>query len=207
MALYSYNPELRFDIKDTATLGETPAARDRIVQLQELRDRLKEELLKSQERQAKYYNQRHQPRLFKRRDLVKLSTRNLRLKDKKLQPRWVGPFRVLERIGSQAYRLALPEKYARLHDVFPVQFIEEYRPREDQSPMPLPDLEDDEEWEIEEVKDKAIIKGQLHYLVKWEGWPTEYNQWIPEEDMGNARRAIQRYEKHQKKLETSKARD
>jgi Chromo (CHRromatin Organisation MOdifier) domain len=206
MALYSYNPELRFDIKDTATLAETPAARDRIVRLQELRDRLKEELLKSQERQAKYYNQRHQPRLFKRGNLVKLSTRNLRLKDKKLQPRWIGPLRILERIGSQAYRLALPEKYARLHDVFPVQFIEEYRPREDQPPMPLPDLEDDEEWEIEEVKDKASIKGQTHYLVKWEGWPTEYNQWIADKDMGNAGRAIQRYEKHRKKPEASRAR-
>ena len=83
--------------------------------------------------------------MFKRGDLVKLSTRNLRLKDKKLQPRWIGPLRILERIGSQAYRLALPEKYARLHDVFPVQFIEEYRPREDQPSMPLPDLEDDKE--------------------------------------------------------------
>jgi hypothetical protein len=47
MALYGYNLELRFDIKDAATKGETLAARDRIVRLQELRDRLKEELLKS----------------------------------------------------------------------------------------------------------------------------------------------------------------
>jgi len=36
--------------------------------------------------------------------------------------------------------------------------------------------------------------------VKWEGWPTEYNQWIPEEDMGNAKQAILRFEKRQKKL-------
>jgi hypothetical protein len=109
MALYGYNLELRFDIRDAATKGEVPAARDRILRLQELRDRLREELLKSQERQAKYYNQKHQPKLFKRKDLVKLSTRNLRLKDKKLQPRWIGPLRILERIGSQAYKLALPE--------------------------------------------------------------------------------------------------
>jgi hypothetical protein len=84
MALYGYNLELRFDIKDAATKGEIPAAHDRILRLQELRDRLREELLKSQERQVKYYNQKHQPKLFKRGDLVKLSTRNLGLKDKKL---------------------------------------------------------------------------------------------------------------------------
>jgi uncharacterized protein (UPF0371 family) len=69
----------------------------------------------------------------------------------------------------------------------------------------MPDLEDEEEWEVEEVKDKTTIKGQLHYLVKWEGWPTEYNQWIADEDMGNANQAIQRYEKHQKKLKASKS--
>jgi hypothetical protein len=200
MALYGYNPELRFDIEDAATKGETPAARDRILRLQELRDRLREELLKSQERQAKYYNQKHQPKLFKRGELVKLSTRNLRLKDKKLQPRWIGPFRILERIGSQAYRLALPEKYARLHDVFPIQFIEDFKLRDNDQPlMPMPDLEDDEEWEIEEVKDRATIKGTTHYLVKWEGWPTEYNQWIPEEDMSNAQEVIRRYERIKKK--------
>ena len=65
--------------------------------------------------------------------------------------------------------------------------------------MPLPDLEDDKEQEIEEVKDKAVIKGTIHYLVKWEGWPTEYNQWIPEEDMDNALGAIRRYERNIKK--------
>lgn len=195
-ALYGYDPELRFDIEDTVNQGEVPAARDRILRLHELRNRLKDELLKSQERQAKYYNQRHIPRLFKRGDLVKLSTRNLRLKDKKLQPRWIGPLRILQRIGSQAYRLTLPEKYARLHDVFPIQFIEEYKPRDNQPPMPLPDLEDEDEFEIEEIKDKAIIQGQIHYLVKWKGWPTEYNQWIPEENMEHAREAIQQYQRN-----------
>jgi hypothetical protein len=35
--------------------------------------------------------------------------------------------------------------------------------------MLMPNLEDDEEWKIKEVKDKATIKGTTHYLVKWEG--------------------------------------
>src|SRR6266496_6004452 len=40
IALYSYNPELRFDVGDTVTPGEAPAARDRVVRLQDLRNRL-----------------------------------------------------------------------------------------------------------------------------------------------------------------------
>ena len=45
--------------------------------------------------------------------------------------------------------------------MFPIQAIEEFKPRDDdnQPPMPMPNLEDDEEWEIEEVKDRATIKG------------------------------------------------
>jgi hypothetical protein len=30
----------------------------------------------------------------------------------------------------------------------------------------MPDLEDEQEWEIEEVKDKTQIKGETYYLVK-----------------------------------------
>jgi len=59
--------------------------------------------------------------------------------------------------------------------VFPIQFIEDFKLRDGQPLMLMPNLEDDEEWEIEEVKDRATIKGTMHYLVKWEGWPTEYN--------------------------------
>jgi hypothetical protein len=83
--------------------------------------------------------------------------------------------------------------------VFPIQLIEEFRAREDQPLMPIPDLEDEEEWEIEEIKAKDQINEQTHYLVKWEGWPTEYNQWIPEQDMGNAQGAIQAFERRKKK--------
>jgi hypothetical protein len=31
-----------------------------------------------------------------------------------------------------------------------------------------------------------VIKGQDYYLVKWVGWPTEYNLWVPGIDMDNA---------------------
>ena len=66
---------------------------------------------------------------------------------------------ILKRIGSQAYRLALPTKYYCLHNVFPIQDIKEYKPREGQPLMPIPDLDDEGEWEVEEVKEEAVIKG------------------------------------------------
>ena len=36
----------------------------------------------------------------------------------KLSPRFIGPYEILERVGPVAYRLALPMKLAKLHDVF-----------------------------------------------------------------------------------------
>ena len=30
----------------------------------------------------------------------------------------------------------------------------------------MPDLDDDDEYEVEEVKDEAILKGEKYYLVK-----------------------------------------
>ncbi|PFH44626.1 hypothetical protein AMATHDRAFT_116671, partial [Amanita thiersii Skay4041] len=40
---------------------------------------------------------------------------------------------------------------------------------------PPPDLKNgDEEWEVEEVRDSRVRQGgQIEFLVKWKGYPTE----------------------------------
>ncbi|GKB46424.1 hypothetical protein Tco_0897177 [Tanacetum coccineum] len=43
----------------------------------------------------------------------------------KLNPRYVGPFKVLEKGGSVAYKLEVPEELSRVHNTFHLQFIEE----------------------------------------------------------------------------------
>ena len=64
----------------------------------------------AQELQAQYYDRKHHAVEFIENQLVLLSTVNLRIKGKpaKLKRRFVGPFWVLECIGRQVYRLALP---------------------------------------------------------------------------------------------------
>jgi hypothetical protein len=60
------------------------------------------------------------------------------------------------------------------------------------------DLEDNKEWEVKEVKDKLQQKGKTSYLVKWKGWPTEYNLWVFKADIRNAQEAIQSFRKTRK---------
>ena len=49
-------------------------------------------------------------------------------KGKKLQPRYIGPFSILQRVGKVAYRLELPVSLSRIHDVFLVSLPKKYHP-------------------------------------------------------------------------------
>ena len=44
----------------------------------------------------------------------------------KLSPRYIGPYRIVERIGEVAYRLEFPFDLNRIHDVFHVSMLCKY---------------------------------------------------------------------------------
>ncbi|RVW85843.1 hypothetical protein CK203_035296 [Vitis vinifera] len=44
----------------------------------------------------------------------------------KLNPRFVGPFEVLERVGTLAYKVALPPSLFKIHNVFHVLTLRKY---------------------------------------------------------------------------------
>ena len=46
----------------------------------------------------------------------------------KLSPRFIGPFEILERVGTVAYRLVLPPNMSSVHEVFHVSMLQKYTP-------------------------------------------------------------------------------
>ncbi|KDN70668.1 hypothetical protein CSUB01_08324 [Colletotrichum sublineola] len=65
--------------------------------------------------------------------------------------------------------------------------------------LPELDLEDDI-WEVEEVVAHQGSGDDLSYLVKWAGWPAEYNTWEPLDHLEDAKEAVRKYERQRKRV-------
>ncbi len=72
----------------------------------------KKHLLAAQNRQKSYADTKRREISFDVGTQVLLNTSNIKLKmpgARKLLPRWIGPFKVLKKVGKVAYKLELPE--------------------------------------------------------------------------------------------------
>ncbi|GJZ38620.1 hypothetical protein Tco_0585183 [Tanacetum coccineum] len=79
----------------------------------------------AQRRQKSYENIRRKPMVFQVGDKVMLKVSPWKGvvhfgKRGKLNPRYVGPFKVIERVGTVAYKLELPQQLSRVHNTFHV---------------------------------------------------------------------------------------
>ena len=90
---------------------------------------------------------------------VILLTKNIKLKAGKLEPKFIGPFRILKCISNSAYKLELPSIYDHLYPTFHVFLLKEYIAKKGQEPYlypsgELPELANNnkkQEWEVEAI--------------------------------------------------------
>jgi hypothetical protein len=108
--------------------ARTEAAGDLLRTRDDILAEAHQRLLQAQQLAKKYYDAHHREAEFAEGDWVWLhllhrTTQSLDPRAKcRLGPRYAGPFRALERVGTLAYHLELPP-VARIHDVFHVSLL------------------------------------------------------------------------------------
>ncbi|MBW0527152.1 hypothetical protein O181_066867 [Austropuccinia psidii MF-1] len=142
--------------------------------LQSVQKAVKEELESAIKRFKKYADRnRAIPPNFQPGDKVLLAFKKIKKArpTKKLSKRWLGPFKVLKKIGGHAYHLKLPQQWKSVHPVFHFSLLEQVKqstiPNQHQFPSPPVILEEQEEWELAQVLDSKLKRGTLWYLVEW----------------------------------------
>ena len=179
---------------DSVSLVSTnvPATEKWIERLVKTQETAKQALQDAQERQRKYRNMHRRQVDFQPGEMVYLSTKNLPLKQgaevEKLLPRFIGPFKIMEKIGKNAYKLDLPET-VRLYPVFNVRYLRifidpdiVFPGRKIDRPPPVI-TQYGEEFVVEKILAKRIRRGKTEYKVRWKGYSALDDSWEPEQTL------------------------
>jgi len=161
--------------------------------MQDIDQQGKQTLENTRESIKKYYDRKaKEQHRIEVGDLVMLNAKNIHTErpSKKLSPKLYGPFNVLEKKGSRAYKLDISPRW-KIHPVFDVSLLEPYRPtnrpNREQPPRDPEEIEGDLEWEVERTAKSEIISytrkvrgrnkpmKELRYFVKWKGWAKDDN--------------------------------
>ena len=173
---------------NVATVDNSLRERDRIIRL------LKENLQKSQHRMKQVADAKRTERTFKVGDFVYLRLQPFRQtslawrENKKLAPKFFGPFPVLEWVGQVAYRLQLPVASS-IHPVFHVSCLKKKIGEQVTVQTELPPVDDAGRMKLEPlaVLDRRLVKRNnravTQVLIHWTNSFLEDATWEYWQDM------------------------
>lgn len=143
----------------------------------------------SQAEYERWYNARHTNKTFTVGDWVLISTRNLNLRraSRKLADKYIGPYQVIRRVGTSglAYEVRFPSTI-KIHNAFDVRYLDPWNSRERAATEP----EDhpffaEETFNVETIIDHRGPRSRRQYLVKWKGYDSLENSWVPRKDFAD----------------------
>jgi hypothetical protein len=156
---------------------------------------IRDNLRVAQPRQKNYVDTHRRELTFKVGDYVYLKVspmRNVRRFNMKgkLAPRYVGPFKILERCEEVAYQLELPESLSGVHDVFHVSQLKKCL-RVPEEKIPLEELAVKEDLTYEEYPKKIletverVTRSRTIKMckVQWNQYLEDEATWEREEDL------------------------
>lgn len=119
---------------------------------------------------------------------------------KKLDDKWFGPFKIEQVVSKNAYKLALPANFRKVHPVFNITRLRRFIPdtvegRTAEVPPPPVIVDNREEYHVERLDDSRLRRGKLQYLVKWKGYPESEKTWEPEENVKNSPLLVEEFHK------------
>jgi hypothetical protein len=156
---------------------------------------VRENLHVAQSRQKSYTDHRRRELSFEAGDFVYLKVSPMRGLRRfkvqgKLAPRFIGPFKILEKRGEVAYQLELPPQLSDVHDVFHVSQLKKcLRVPEEQIPMEDLDAKEDLSYQqhpvrILETSERVTWKKRIKICkVQWSHHTEEVATWEREEEL------------------------
>jgi hypothetical protein len=169
---------------------------------------LKDNLTMAHNRMKQQAYQHHSERSFKVGDWVLLRLQPYKQmslkkakKDNKLSPKYYGPYKVLQKIGTMAYKLELPAS-SRVHPVFHVSCLKKVIGEKilvqtiflelDEEGKIILDLEAITDTRIHQLRNRSISE----YLTKWRKLSTEDSTWEDESFIQKHPKLLKRCKQH-----------
>jgi hypothetical protein len=191
---YGFHPRHPLSVLVRTPATTSPDAAVFLERIQRAAARAKENLVAAQQRQEKYYNEKHSDLSFQVGDKVLLSAEALTLlseRDRpsdKLKALYHGPLEVLKVVSPLAYKLQMPPE-SQAQDVWSIKYLRPYHedplPRDRPAgPVQVQPLFKDEAgvplWEVGSIlRERTRQDGSVEYLVHWKGLPKSRNSWLP----------------------------
>lgn len=155
----------------------------------------------AQQRQKRYADTKRRDGSFEVGQRVMLSTAHLKLSEgttRKLAPRWMGPYPVVERVGDVAYKLKLPRRM-RVHPVFHVSCLKGYNtserfPSAPVRPPPVHEFDGESYYTVERILRRRTRGRRTEWLVKWLGYDESEATWEPISHLENVRHMVEEFD-------------